>query len=80
MQNTNYLKKQRGLYKMIIENLIEIAKINNNITRLKTHKFTQEEQKGIDKFVEEANKKINIDNFIKEAKNIFGESSQKWKK
>lgn len=56
---------------MIIENLIEIAKIDNNIARLKEHKFTQEEQKKIDNFVEEASKKINIDNFIKEAKNIL---------
>jgi hypothetical protein len=56
---------------MIIENLVEIAKIDNNIARLKKHKFTQEEQKKIDKFVEDASKKIDIDNFIKEAKNIL---------
>ena len=56
---------------MIIENLIKISNIDNNITRLKKHKFTQEEQKKIDDFVEEASKKINIDNFIKEAKNIL---------
>lgn len=56
---------------MIIEKLIEIAKIDNNIARLKEHKFTQEEQKNIDKFVKEASKKIDIDNFIKEAKNIL---------
>lgn len=56
---------------MIIEKLIEIAKINSNIARLKKHKLIQEEQKKIDNLIKEANKKIDIDNFIKETKNIL---------
>ena len=56
---------------MIIDNLIKIANIDKNITRIKQHKFTQEEQAKINKIAKETNKKINIDNFIKDIQNIL---------
>ena len=56
---------------MIIDNLIKIANIDKNITRIKQHKFTQEEQTKINNIVKETNKKINIDNFIKDIQNIL---------
>ena len=56
---------------MIIDNLIKIANIDKNIARIKQHKFTQEEQTKINNIVKETNKKINIDNFIKDIQNIL---------
>lgn len=58
---------------MIIENLIEIAKINDNIARIKEHKYTPEEQKRVDEIIKklEENTKEGWNNFVKEAKNIL---------
>lgn len=56
---------------MIIDNLIKIANIDKNITRIKQHKFTQEEQTKINNIVKETNKKINTDDFLKDIQNIL---------
>lgn len=56
---------------MIIDNLIKIANIDKNITRIKQHKFTQEEQIKINNIVKETNKKINTDDFLKDIQNIL---------
>ena len=56
---------------MIIEELIKLATINNNIKRIKEHKYTQKEQKMINKINEDVKNRINIDKFMQEVEKIL---------
>ena len=56
---------------MIIENLIKIAKTDKDIKRIKEHKYTQKEQKKLNKINEDVKNNINIDKFMQEVEKIF---------
>lgn len=56
---------------MIIENLIKIAKIDKDTQRIKEHRYTEKEEKKINKINEDVKNNINIDNFMQEVEKIF---------